>query len=319
MRPILFAAVALAWLPAHAASLRGGTTLSDPAVRLSDLWDGVVSDRAIGSGPEPGGRIVVEAPQLAAIARQFGVDWHPSSTGERIVLERPGRALPREAAMAALRAALAVAGVPADAEVEMPGYLPPTVPADGPVHADAGQLEYDGATGRFTAMLSATAPGMTPAHTRLSGRVVETLEIPVAARRLAAGDVVAPGDIRLARLHASAVRGEVAQYLGQPVGMAMRHPVGPGAPFLLADMGRPQAVQRGDPVQMQLDSPGLSLSAQGVAMSGGGVGEAVRVLNVAARAVMEAEVLGAGRVRLSGGPPVLLPPGAPLPTRLAAR
>ena len=318
MRALPLAAFLLA-LPAHAATLRGGTTLSGPAVRLSDLWDGVENDRAIGPGPELGGRIVVEAPQLGAIARQFGVDWRPSSSGERIVLDRPGRPLPRDQVMAALRAALSVAGVSDDAELEMPGFEPPSVPVGGSAHADVGQLDYDGATGRFTAMLSVTAAGMTPAHTRLSGVVQEMVELPVAAHRMLPGDVIGAGDIRMGRLHASAVRAEVAQSAAQAIGMAMRHTIGPGAPLPLADLGHPMAVQRGDPVQMALQSAGLSLSAQGIAMEAAAVGDQVRVLNPASRAVVEAEVVSAGRVRVIGATPVQLPPGATVPLRVAAR
>ncbi len=311
--------VAMAALPTQAATLRGGTALSDPAVRLSDLWDGVAQDRAIGPGPEPGGRIIVEAAQLAAIARQFSVDWRPSSTADRIVLERPGHGFPREEAFAALRAALATAGVSADADVDMPGYVAPLVPAEAAAHGEVGQLDYNPVEGRFTAVLSVTAGGMAPAHTRLSGRVVEMVELPVATRRLSPGDIVAPGDIHIARLRAGAVRGEMAQVAAQVVGMALRHPVGPGAPLPLADLGRPMMVQKGEPVQMQLDTPGLSLSAQGVAMDGGATGEHVRVLNVQSRAIVDAEVSGTGRVRVSGTTPVVLPPGAAMPVRVAAR
>ena len=305
--------------PTQAASLRGGTALSDPAVRLSDLWDGVVRDRAIGPGPEPGGRIIVEAPQLLAIARQFDVDWRPSSTADRIVLERPGHAFPREEAFSALRAALATAGVTADADVDMPGYTAPLVPAGTSAKGEVGQLDYSPIDGRFTAVLSVTAAGMAPAHTRLSGRVVEMVELPVAARRMMPGDIVGQADIQTARLRANALRGEVARMAAQIVGMALRHPVGPGAPLLLADLGRPFMVQKGDPVQMQLETPGISLSAQGVAMDNGVAGEHVRVLNVQSRAIVDAEVAGTGRVRVSGTAPALLPPGAPVPVRVAAR
>ncbi len=306
-------------LPAHAATLRGGTTLSDPAVRLSDLFDGVVQDRTIGPGPEPGGRIIVEAAQLGAIARQFNVDWRPGSTADRIVLERPGRPFPREEAMAALRAALAVAGVSGDADVEMPGYAAPIVPAEAAARAEVGQLDYNTAEGRFTAMLSVTAAGMPPAHARLSGRVVEMLELPVAAHRMMPGDVIGRADVQMARLRASLIRTEVAQVPAQAIGMAMRHPVGAGAPLLLADLGRPFMVQKGEPVQMQLETPGISLLAQGIAMDNGAAGERVRVLNAQSRAIVDAEVAGSGRVRVSGTTPVLLPPGAPVPVRVAAR
>lgn len=320
MRRSLLLVVLLALPPgSRAATLRGGTALSDLAVRLSDLWDGVEQDRAIGPGPEPGGRIIVEAPQLAAIARQFNVDWRPSSTADRIVLERPGRPFPREEALAALRMALSTAGVAADADVDMPGYVAPVVPVEVTGRAEVGQLDYNATEGRFTAVLSVTAPGMTPAHARLSGRVVEMVELPVAAHRMMPGDVVGTGDIQMGRLRANAIRGEVAQLPAQAVGMALRHPVGPGAPLLLADLGRPFMVQKGEAVQMQLEAPGISLSAQGIAMESGASGEHVRVLNAQSRAMVDAEVSGTGRVRVSGTVPVMLAPGAPMPVRVAAR
>ncbi len=320
MRVFLVLAGLLALPPvARAATLRGGTALSDPAVRLSDLWDGVVQDRAIGPGPEPGGRIIVEAPQLAAIARQFNVDWRPASTADRIVLERPGRPFPREEALAALRSALGTAGVAADAAVEMPGYVAPVVPAEATARGEVGQLDYNPTEGRFTAVLSVTAAGMTPAHARLSGRVMEMVELPVAAHRMMPGDVIGAADIQMGRLRANVIRGEVAQVPAQAIGMALRHPVGPGAPLLLADLGRPFMVQKGEAVQMQLEAPGISLSAQGVAMESGATGERVRVLNAQSRAIVDAEVSGTGRVRVSGTVPVLLPPGAPVPVRVAAR
>ncbi len=317
--PAALALLCLATLPCLSATLRGDTALSRPAVWLSDLFEGVENDRAIGPGPAPGGRIVVEAAQLAAIARQFGVDWRSSSTADRIALEWPGHAFPREEALAALRTALAVAGVSAEADVDVPGFSTPNVPADVPARAEVGQLDYDGLSGRFTAMLSVTAAGMAPAHTRLSGRVTEMVTLPVAAHRMMPGDVIGPGDIQMARLRSGIVRGEVAQVGAQAVGMAMRHPVGAGAPLLLADLSRPMAVRKGESVQMLLDGNGISVSAQGVAMDAGSVGERVRVLNAASRAIVDGEVMGNGQVRVSGTAPVLLPPGASLPVRVAAR
>ena len=92
-------------LPAHAASLRPYATLDTATVRLSDLFDGADS-RPLGPAPAPGGRIIVEAPQLAAIARLYAVDWRPAGPGDRAVLERPGRTLSREDVLPPLRALL---------------------------------------------------------------------------------------------------------------------------------------------------------------------------------------------------------------------
>lgn len=319
MRMLPLALLALAALPVHAATLRGGTTLSDSLVRLSDLFEGVENDRVIGPSPEPGGRIIVESAQLGAIARQFSIDWRPSSTADRLVLERPGRAFPRVETLAALRVALAVAGVSADADVEMPGFAPPLVPTDVRATAEVGQLDYNATSGLFTDVLSVTAAGMSPGHSRLSGRVVEMVELPVTMHRMMPGDVIGAADIQMGRLRANAVRADVVQLPAQAVGMALRHPIGPGAPLLLADLARPQAVQKGEIVQMRLETPGISVNAQGVAMDSGAIGERVRVLNASSRAVVEAEVLASGRVRVSGTAPVLLPPGTTVPVRIAAR
>jgi flagella basal body P-ring formation protein FlgA len=153
----------------------------------------------------------------------------------------------------------------------------------------------------------------------LSGQIVEMVELPVAVRRMMPGDVIGKADIQVSRLRASAVRGEVARSPAQAIGMQMRHPVGPGAPLLMADLGRPLMVQKGDPVQMELQTAGLQLSAQGIAIDSGAMGERVRVLNSSSRAVLDAEVEGSGRVRISGTTPTILAPGAPMPVRLAAR
>ncbi|WP_158746027.1 flagellar basal body P-ring formation chaperone FlgA [Acidisphaera sp. L21] len=319
MRALPLALMVIVAFPAAAATLRGGTTLTDQQVRLSDLFDGVDNDRVIGPSPDPGGRIIVESAQLGAIARQFSVDWRPSSTADRIVLDRPGRPFSRDLAVDALRDALSVAGVATDAEVEMPGFTPPIVPTGATGTAEVGQLDYNSTSGQFTAVLSVTAPGMSPAHTRLSGRVSEMVAVPVAVHRMMPGDIIGPNDLQIARLHANAVRSDVAQAPAQAIGMTLRHPVGPGAPIPVADLARPQMVQKGEAVQMRLETPGIQLIAQGIAMDGGAMGEHVRVLNASSRAIVDAEVLGTGRVRVSGTTPVVLPAGASMPVRLAAR
>ena len=282
----------------QAATLRTATVLRDDVVRLSDLFEGVKNDRPIGPGPELGGRIFVEAPQLDAIARQFSVDWRSTNAGDRVVLERPGRPFPREQATAALRTALQSAGVSASADLDLAGYAPPMLPPDERVTADVGQLDYDPSSGRFTALLALSAPDMQPVHTRLSGRVQEMVDVPVATRRLLPGDVIASADVTLGHLRADAVRTEIARDAVQAVGMAVRRPVAPGVPFSLADLEHPVVVQKGEAVQIHLEYPGLLISAQGVALDAGAAGDRIRVMNTTSRAVLDAQVAGTGEVRL---------------------
>jgi flagella basal body P-ring formation protein FlgA len=286
---------------AQGATLRTATMLHAPVVHLADLFDdaGPNADRVLGTAPGPGGSVVVEAPQLAAIARQFGVDWRPASPADRLVLERAGRLLPRDDVLTAVKAALVAAGASPECEVELPGFTAPMVPADARPQVLATELDYETGAGRFSTMLSVTGEGMEPVNLRIAGQVDDTIELPVAVARLGTGTVVREDDVRLARVHVAMVHSEVLHTMSTVVGMQIRHPVAAGQPFSIADMMRPTLVQSGSNVQMQLQAPGLSLLAQGVAMESGATGERIRVLNPSSRAVVVAEVIGPGRVRVT--------------------
>lgn len=286
-----------------AATLRPDGTILGPVVRLSDLFDdaGEEARRALGPAPAPGARIIVEAPQLAAIARQFGVDWRPASAADRLVLTRPGRPLAREELLAPLRAELARAGIPEGAELEIPGLVPPTVVTDAPAQISVDQLDCDATSGRFTAQLSISAPGMDLVAMRVSGEAVQMVDLPVPARRLAAGDIVQAEDLRIGRVRAATLTQAVARAPAQAVGLEVRRPMAPGVPLALADLGPPALVQKGRIVAMTLDVAGLAVTAQGQAMENGGMGDEVRVLNQASGAVVQAEVTGPGQARVMPG------------------
>ncbi len=289
---------------ADAASLRIMTTLSGPTVQLKDLFDdpGPNSDRVLGPGPAPGGRIIVEASQLGAIARMYGVDWRPVSRADRAVLEWPGRPLRREDALAAVREALIASGASRDCTIEMPGFSAPIVPADATPRPAVAQLDYDSVSGRFTALLSIVGVGMEPINARISGHVDDTIELPVATSRLAAGAVLRSDDIRLARVSTSGVKTEVVRASADAMGMQTKRQLVAGQPIAVGDLMRPNAVQRGALVQMRLSVNGLSVIGQGVALESGAAGERIRVQNTGSRAVVDAEVVGPGQVRVAPGP-----------------
>jgi len=305
MNPFLPASAAslITAIPAAAASLRSATTLDTAEVRLSDLFDdaGPRADRVLGPGPAPGARIVVEAAQLAAIARQFGVDWRPASPADRSVLDRPGRLLPREDVFAALRAALAEVGAPADGDLDLPGYAAPMVPLESHTEIAIEQLDYQGASSRFTATLAVTGTGMATERMHLSGQIQEMVELPVLARRLPAGSVLQPGDLQTTRVRASGLRGETVRSAADAVGLALKRLAVAGQPLSVTDLMRPIVVQKGARVMMQLFTPGLALTGQGIALEAGGTGERIRVLNPSSHAVLEVEVIGPDRVRVSPG------------------
>ena len=66
-----------------------------------------------------------------------------------------------------------------------------------------------------------------------------------------------------------------------------------------ADLTRPPLVQRGALVRMRLDSDGISLCAQGVAVQAGARGDRIRVENPVSHSIVDAEVIGDSEVRVA--------------------
>jgi flagellar basal body P-ring formation protein FlgA len=309
MRILTFAALLAAVAPADAATLKPMTTLHAQVVRLDDLFRdaGPEADRVLGPGPGPGGRIVVESTQLAYIARRYGVDWHPDGPGDRAILDRPGRPLALAEVMAPLRPALVGAGANPDCDIDLAAFTPPLVPPEAGFSAVITGLQYDAQSGRFTAMLMLTGPTMDEITVSLAGRAEATLQVPVAVGRLAAGTVITASDLRMARLRVSEVTRDVARRVQDAVGLQLRDQVADGQPLPRAELQRPLLVTKGARVVMLLDSPGIALTAEGQALDAGAEGDQIRVQNPVSHAVVQAEVMGDGRVRVAPDAVPLVP------------
>jgi flagella basal body P-ring formation protein FlgA len=293
-------------LPAAAQELAGPRPLvlaEDPVLRLGDVFEGagVRAAQPIGAAPAPGRRLVIEAAQLAALARAHGLPWRPLSAQERVVVERPGQAVPREEIAAALREELLGHGLDPEAELQLGPLAPAMVPPGTPPRLAVEATSLDPATGRFGGVLVVMAEGMATHRQRVAGRALPTLPVVVATRRLALGEVVGPGDARLVRLRAERVRPGTAERLDQVVGQQIRRPMGAEAPFLRADLAPPALVERNALVTMMVEAPGLALAAQGRALEAAPRGGLVPVMNLASRTVVEGQVMGPGQVRIAMG------------------
>lgn len=135
--------------------------------------------------------------------------------------------------------------------------------------------------------------------------------IAVPARDIPRGEVIARADVTYGTADASQIRSGTVTSVDGLAGMQARRYLRAGEPVLSSDVRKPIVVAKGETVTMTFDAPGISLTATGRALSEGGIGETVTVLNPASYRQVMATVTGPGLVRAEG---VVTTPSKPVRT-----
>ncbi|WP_242148403.1 flagellar basal body P-ring formation chaperone FlgA [Sphingomonas sp. BAUL-RG-20F-R05-02] len=125
-------------------------------------------------------------------------------------------------------------------------------------------------------------------------QVAPTAEADVLARPVGRGEAFSQADFERGTLPAAQVRG--ALRASDAVGREATRALAAGSPVRLTDTLPVQLVRRGEPVSILVHSGALTITAPGRALSGGGMGDAVRVFSNATGRTLDAVVSGTGKV-----------------------
>jgi flagella basal body P-ring formation protein FlgA len=126
-------------------------------------------------------------------------------------------------------------------------------------------------------------------------RVQRYVRTAVAARDLVAGTVIAPGDLTVARVAYAGRLGNGTQAL---VGRKIFVPFRKGQPVYLEETQVNQIVKPGSSVVLIVADGDVSVVAEAVARTGGGLGDEVTVYNPSTNATLSGTVVGPDRVQL---------------------
>ncbi|MBI3675886.1 MAG: flagellar basal body P-ring formation protein FlgA [Proteobacteria bacterium] len=130
------------------------------------------------------------------------------------------------------------------------------------------------------------------------------VRIVVPARDILRGEVIADADLSYANVAPDRVRSGVVLSMNDLDGMEARRFLKAGEPVRNDDVRHPILVAKGATVTMTFAEPGITLTATGRAVSEGGMGETVTVLNPISYRQITAVVTGIGQVRAGGEIPV---------------
>ncbi|GJE76519.1 flagellar basal body P-ring formation chaperone FlgA [Methylorubrum suomiense] len=308
----LFAMLAVFAAPLMASDatlrLRGDVTARGDTLSLGDLVEGApadLADRALFRAPGLGAVGTIQARRIAEAASSLGITGIETGGRVQVSVQRAARRVGAPEIEAALKRSLESAyGLDPKAlsvrlDGEAPSLLAP-VDLDGP--AAAVDVTYDPRTRRVAGLI---VLGERQASLRVAGVAVEIREVAVLTRNLARGEAVAAADLAVERRPRETVPTDAVAAGALAVGQVAQRPVGAGQVLRSGDVAPPELVGRGDAVTIVFETTGVSLAMRGTANESGRLGASVSVTNGASKKVLQAVVIGPGRVSVS--PPAAQP------------
>lgn len=281
--------------PAQAeVTLRTNVLVDKDVVKLGDLFDNLpdkAADTPIARSPAPGRRVTVDAEWLGRVARNYNVDWKPSSNFDQAVVERAGVVIGHEQIEQELRNALSGENIPKNSDIELSNRsLDVTVPIGSPTTIGVRDMVYDQRYNRFTATVEIPANAPNAQRIHVAGRVYGMVDVPVLSHALNRGDIIGAHDLTFVRMRDDSLRHDIYTDVDQLIGMTPKQPLRSGQTIGINDLQKPIVVQRGGLVTMVLKYGTMTLTAQGRAIEPGAVGDVIRVANASSNHVVEAKV-----------------------------
>ena len=146
-------------------------------------------------------------------------------------------------------------------------------------------------------LLAALLGGAVPAAAQTAPAAATEVEVPVLVRDVAKDELLSASDFAVEPRPASQVRG--ALEIGSAAGKEALRQLRAGSVVRSGDLIKPQLVRRGEPVSITVRNGGLTITAQGRALSGGGQGDLIRVVNTTTNRTLDGIVDKTGSVRIA--------------------
>lgn len=304
-------AVCLAIAPAFAAEravLRSEVRAGGDTLMLADLVDGVdeaIAETPLFRAPALGETGTIQVRRIVEAASRLGVDIDTRGKAQ-LLITRPARRISAAEIETAVKATLEQQlGVEAQAlSVLFEGPAPTLlVPASLHVPVVADELAYDRRSRRLAATVwVGPNAGDRRAAVRIAGSVSELVEVAVLNRPLGRGETVQAADFSLERRPKETLPADLSSDAAVLAGRIARRAIQAGAVLRMGDVAKPEIVARGEVVTVFYEIPGMTLTLRGKASEAGAQGDTIAVVNPQSKKILQATVIGPGKVAVTAAP-----------------
>jgi flagella basal body P-ring formation protein FlgA len=306
---LTFAVLGALAIPAMAQAeglrLRGDVTARGDILTLADLVEGVperLAARPLFRAPTLGATGTIQTRRILDAAAALGLANLETGGRLQIAVQRAARRLGPPEIEAALKRGLETSyGLdPRSVTIRFDGDGPTLLaPVDLEGQAAALDVTYDLRSRRVAGLVSL---GERQASLRVSGVVVELREVAVLTRTLNRGEPVKEGDVVAERRPRETIASDAQGSATAVIGEVAQNTLTVGTVLRMTDTAPPELVARGENVTIVYETPSISLSMRGLSNDSGRMGAVVNVVNVASKKILQATVIGPGRVSVSPSP-----------------
>jgi len=171
-----------------------------------------------------------------------------------------------------------------------------SLPASAQGRFDVAALNFDATRQAFAASFTYAGAAGQLQIANATGTAYPVIDVPALAHDLASGEVIAAPDLVTVELPAERASATLMTGADMLSGQAARRALRARQPIFSYDVRKPVIVKKGELVTIVFALPGIELTAAGQALSDGGKGDVIAVLNARSRRTIEGRVSGAGTV-----------------------
>jgi flagella basal body P-ring formation protein FlgA len=281
--------------------LREALVVEGPHITLGDLFEIVGEPAAVvvARASAPGSRTAIDVNYVRRLAADHELNWANAGGLRRLSVARASRVFSSGALIDILEGELfASEGLAHEVRLANTAMV-----IHAPIDSYGGpqivSMNFDPRSGMFAAEI---APYDGANLVRVTGRAYQTVEVPVLARTIPAGEEITEADLRWSSQRGDRLRPDAVLNPDNIIGLEARRALRPGEPLREYDLVRPVMVARGELVVLVFESPGIQLSVRARAMENASDGELARFVNLQSNRTIEALVDGPGRARVGSLP-----------------